>query len=190
MNALRHWKIIASLTAIFVAGAVTGSVLTYQIVRNVVRARTNPDQWSMHILQDYRTRLDLTDEQVEVIRPKMMMAGRELRLVRSDFSQQLQQILRQANAEIVKELTPEQREQFELLKKEQAQRFRGRPGQMMPAGPVRPGGFNRPSGGGKYQPNRLNGERPQHRPDFETRSPGDEKSKGVNSLLNPPQKEK
>ena len=42
MEALRQWKIVGSLTAIFIAGAVTGGVITFQVVKSIVRARSNP----------------------------------------------------------------------------------------------------------------------------------------------------
>ncbi|MGB0581904.1 MAG: hypothetical protein ACPGVU_19590 [Limisphaerales bacterium] len=125
---LRHWKIVLSLALIFIAGAVTGSVVTFKIVKQVVNARTNPDQWSGRILREYRDRLQLTPVQIERIKPRMMEAGRELKDTRSEFTQAYGQIFRRVHTEIYEELRPEQREMFRRIREEKMAKFRMRQG--------------------------------------------------------------
>ena len=126
MDALKHWKIILSLTAIFVAGAVTGSVITFKVVRNVVKARTNPDLWSSRVLRDYKHRLKLTPEQIEHIRPLMMEANREMKMTRGDYLQAHGQLIRELHASLDQELTSEQRRVLDNIRNEQMRRFRER----------------------------------------------------------------
>jgi|GEM_PF-814325 len=135
MEPLRNWKIIVSLAAIFIAGAVTGSVITFQVVKTIVRSRTNPDQWSARIMREYRHHLQLTPDQVEHIKPRMMEANRQMKLMRTDLMQQHGQIYRQIHAEIMEILTPQQREVFKRLRQKKMARFqeqqpnlRNRPG--------------------------------------------------------------
>jgi len=123
---LKHWKIILSLSFIFIAGAVTGSVVTFKIVKQVVNSRTNPDQWSGRILREYRHRLQLTPEQMDRIKPGMIEAGREMKETRSEFKQAYGQIYRRVHAEIFQELTPKQREMFRRIRYEKMARFRMR----------------------------------------------------------------
>lgn len=123
MEPLRNWKIILSLTAIFVAGAVTGSVITFQVVKSIVRSRTNPDQWSARIMREYRHHLQLTPDQVEHIKPRMMEANRQMKLMRTDLMQQHGQIYRQIHSEIMQVLTPQQREAFKRLRQKKMARF-------------------------------------------------------------------
>lgn len=126
MEPFKHWKIVLSLTSIFVAGAITGGVVTFQVVRSVVRARTNPDQWSARVLRDYRDRLELTKEQQERIRPLLMEAGREMKQTRAEFMQTHAGLMRKINAALLRELSPEQRKVFEEIREEQKHRFRER----------------------------------------------------------------
>jgi len=143
MAAFKHWKIVFSLVSIFVAGAITGGVVTFQVVRGVIRARTNPDQWSGRVFRDYRHRLDLTDEQQARLRPMMMEAGREMKRTRAEFMQSHGQLMRNIHTSLMRELTPEQRAVFEEIREEQMRRFRERgfPGE-------RP--FPGPDGRGKF----------------------------------------
>jgi hypothetical protein len=120
------FKVIASLVAIFVTGAITGSVITFQVVKRVVNARTNPDQWPDRVLREYKHRLDLTPRQMDQIRPKMAAAGRELKFARTDFAQNYSAILRQTNEDIFQALTPEQRERFKQFRREQMGKMRNR----------------------------------------------------------------
>ena len=126
MEALRQWKIVGSLTAIFIAGAVTGSVITFQVVKSIVRARSNPDQWSTRVMREYRHHLQLTPEQVDQIKPRMMEAHRQMKMTRSDLMQEHGQIYRQLHMEIMQVLTPEQRDAFRRLREKKMARFRER----------------------------------------------------------------
>ncbi|MBL6764736.1 MAG: hypothetical protein ISQ14_07260 [Verrucomicrobiae bacterium] len=126
MEPIRHWKIILSLTAIFVAGAVTGGVITFQVVRSVVRSRTNPELWSNRILHDYKDRLDLSEEQLNRIRPQMAAAGKEVMKTRQQFMQVHGELLKELHDSLLRELTTEQRQIFKEIREEQMQRFRER----------------------------------------------------------------
>lgn len=183
---LKHWKIILSLSLIFVAGAVTGSVVTFKIVKQVVNSRTNPDQWSGRILREYRHRLKLTPAQIERIKPRMMEAGRDLKATRSDFNQAYGQIFRRVHAEIFQELTPKQREMFRRIREEKMAKFRMRQAgqQNMMSRPNNP--MNRtgrmPGERQRYFEEKLKRERmreqPGRRPEFDPKTPPEKKTDG------------
>ncbi len=116
-----------SLSVIFVAGAVTGSVITFQIVKQLVRSKSNPDQWSTRVLREYKRRLNLSAEQIERIRPRLMEANQDLKNARSEFARAHGQVFLDIHASLDEELTPEQRQSFRRLRTEQLQRFHARP---------------------------------------------------------------
>lgn len=124
MNIHKHWKIILSLTLIFITGAVTGSVITFQVVKRVVSNRTNPDQWSARVLREYRKHLQLTPEQINRIKPRMIEASRNLKAARTEFAQMHRLVFRDIHSDLMEELTPEQREMFKRVREEQMQRYR------------------------------------------------------------------
>jgi hypothetical protein len=126
MEPLKHWKIILSLAAIFMAGAVTGGVITFQVVRQVVRTRTNPEQWPGRVLRDYQHRLHLAPDQQERIRPILSEAGRKMQRNRAEYIKAHADLLHEVHSTLVHELTPAQSEIFEEIRREQMQRFRDR----------------------------------------------------------------
>ena len=69
MTALSKWKISAYLAALFAAGAVTGSVVTWKIARQTMSRPPGGKAMAAHWCQELREKLDLNDEQVRQIEP-------------------------------------------------------------------------------------------------------------------------
>ncbi len=115
MSFLRHWKIAALLVTLFVVGVVTGAVLTIAIVKK--KAQEN-DNWPAATYRLYKKRLKLTPEQEQKLKPTFELAGDELRTIRRDTLQEVLGVIRRANVEIEKELTPAQKVEFEKLRED------------------------------------------------------------------------
>jgi len=116
-------KISLYLTALFLAGVVTGSFLTHQIGKRIVAHMMQPSVMAEHWRRDLEGKLRLTPDQSQKIKP-IIADGMET--FRSAFHDQMQISLSNCNARIAVELTPEQRAKFAEVEKEQQEFIRSR----------------------------------------------------------------
>ncbi|MCD6052018.1 MAG: hypothetical protein K0Q55_3436 [Verrucomicrobia bacterium] len=123
MSFLRHWKIAALLAALFVVGVVTGAVLTIAIVKK--KADEN-DNWQRATYQLYKKRLKLTPEQEQRLKPAFELAGEDFRAVRRAALRDILDAVRRVNVEVEKELTPEQKVEFDKLREDLRKHFEDR----------------------------------------------------------------
>jgi len=108
MNTARNWKIIVSLTGLFLLGAASGAFLTLKITRQTAVE----EKWTHRTLRDYEQRLQLTPAQVAKLRPLFQQTSTELRQLRATTVTNLHAAIRRMNEQMAKELTPEQRQLF------------------------------------------------------------------------------
>lgn len=126
MNKLTKWKLISYLVALFLAGGVTGAVLTHKLddKRPGPRGPGGPGgrgdrgDFTLHIKEKLQTKLDLTPQQMEKIQPLLEKSGAELRKEHEESMKQFGKIIDDLNAQIVTVLTPEQKTKFEEMQKE------------------------------------------------------------------------
>jgi hypothetical protein len=116
MSILRHWKIVVALTALFIVGVATGAVLTVGVIRH--KLTSNNNDWPQTAYRLYKHRLKLTPEQDEKLKPTFAHAGDDLRAIRRDTMLNIFGVIRQVNTDVEKELTPEQKVEFEKLREE------------------------------------------------------------------------
>lgn len=100
-------KIILAMVGIFVAGAVVGGLAT-DAWRKHTRARFTAREFSERHFQRMVDYLELTDEQVERIRPMMTEFADQIKGVRRESFGEIREIFDQMNSHLVAELTPEQ----------------------------------------------------------------------------------
>ena len=142
MNPLNHWKIILTMLAIFATGTVTGSMVTVRVIKGVIARRTAPDYWVAGLMREYERRLELTPEQSPKVRVIVERAGSELRRVRATVGTEIAQVVRTAQEDVARELTPEQLVKFDELRRDQRQRLLERLSNAPPPkGKRPPGGF-------------------------------------------------
>lgn len=130
MNALTV-KIAASLVVLFGLGAATGAVATRKLLPRAdsAAARTPVEErWSHARFQEYRTRLNLSPQQVAAITPHFRQFGQEVRELREELRSRLAASVRDLNEHIARELTPEQRKALWNLAQERRQRRDNDPG--------------------------------------------------------------
>lgn len=118
-------KITVSLLALFGLGAATGVVGARKLAPGWTTAPARlpvEERWSHARLEEYRTRLDLTPEQIAAIAPHFRQFGRDMRQMREDLRGRFAASLRDLNENIARELTPEQRKALWRLVQERWQR--------------------------------------------------------------------
>ena len=116
-------KIVFYLVALFLAGVVTGAVLTHQIGRRMMMKAMRQDAMAEHWRRDLEKKLNLTPEQSQQIG---VIIKDGMGTFRSVLNEQMQSGLSNCNARIADELTPEQKIEFEKIQKEQQEFIRAR----------------------------------------------------------------
>ena len=113
---MSKWKISIYLIALFLAGVVTGAVLTHQIGRQIMMKAMRQDAMAEHWRRDLEKKLSLTPEQSQKIAPIINDGMNAFRTVLHD---QMLGALSNCNACIAAELTSEQRTNFAKIEQEQ-----------------------------------------------------------------------
>lgn len=124
---LPHWKISLSLVAIFLAGTVTGAVLTLRVVKRVAAEQSRFERLPDLILARLKSRLALTPEQTARLQPAVDQATRELRELRAQAGASIAQTLNTLDTRIERELLPEQKPKFEQLRRDLRAKLHLRP---------------------------------------------------------------
>ena len=116
MKQLKPWLLIV---LVFCAGFAGGVVATRIAVRHfVLRAVRDPNFMRERIEHRIAARLRLDAKQRERLHEILLNTQGDLRSLRSEFQPRFHSILNQAQTEIASELTPEQRERFDRLQRE------------------------------------------------------------------------
>ena len=116
-------KISLYLSALFLAGVVTGAILTAHIGRRMMMRVMQPDALAGRWQHDLDKRLNLSAAQSQKIRPIMTDGLNNFGTVLRD---QAGLVLSNCNARIELELTPEQKIKFAEIEKEQQAFIRSR----------------------------------------------------------------
>ena len=125
-------KLIAGLSAIFVAGIVVGGSAGYGYAKKghapkVTEQRKEPapkrefaEKWCSRLIDD----LGLTPEQVGKIKPITEQTSAELKLVNAENHERVRAIFKASHEKIKTILTPEQLEKFEQRNREREMRYK------------------------------------------------------------------
>ena len=113
---MSKWKISLYLLALFLAGVVTGAILTQQIGRRMMMRVMQPEAMAGRWQKDLETRLNLSAAQSQKIGP----------IITDGMHDQVGLALSNCNARIALELTPEQKIKFVEIEKEQQAFIRSR----------------------------------------------------------------
>jgi hypothetical protein len=116
----RKLKITLYLAAIFVTGVVTGMFISKLIVARMMPSR---EKMVDHWCDDLRSKLDLSPEQMQKIRP---IIEKDMTDFKDDLCRQMVGNLSSCNAQIAGELTPAQKVKLEQFQKEQEAFIRSR----------------------------------------------------------------
>jgi hypothetical protein len=126
MNRLSKLKIASYLTAIFLAGAATGSVLTYSTECHKLFAPPCQKEMAKTYCSQLKSKLNLSQDQCKHIGP---IVDDTLAEVAAILSAQLSTTISNSNARICCELTPEQKAIFRAMIKEREEVIRKKLGE-------------------------------------------------------------
>ncbi|MBI2815186.1 MAG: hypothetical protein HYX71_12990 [Opitutae bacterium] len=112
------WKVVVVLIGIFVAGGVTGGLVTLRVIRERFNKRPVPEEWAPRQLKRLVDRLALTPEQQEQIRPIVRHHMEQLNRLRTQSLADTQMRVEIMQRDIAQKLTPEQRAKFERINRE------------------------------------------------------------------------
>ena len=117
MKVFRYWKIILGLTLVFAAGAVSGGVATRYLLARGLSKALNFDHWKAGTMQVLQDKLKLSPDQHQKIEKLVDERGHEIRATFGTTFHQCGHIMVQLQHEIDQELTPQQREIHEEMKR-------------------------------------------------------------------------
>lgn len=116
---MRHrWKIILGLTTLLLVGVAIGSLLTLRVAGRRPHFRKDMPDWSSRALSRYESRLDLTTEQVEKLKPLFDETGSKLMAMRKQAREEMKVLFRTLHDDVSTELNLDQRVKLEEFEKE------------------------------------------------------------------------
>ena len=121
MSSNRRWKIVSCLLAIAVASALAGALVGHRLARRHLEARNDPENWNEHVGREFDRVVKPSPEQAAKIQARLDLAVRELQAVRLDTIARSTNIIWRLVADVERELTPQQRKAFEVMKPKQAE---------------------------------------------------------------------
>ena len=128
MNGLNRNQILASLAAVFVAGAAAGVAVGYPLGRKTViqRPPRPPHDMAAHMLQQYRRELGLSTNQVAEVEPLIQEATQRVRALHKENFRQTDAIMKECNRRIVALLDAGQQQRFKDMEERRNKWFRER----------------------------------------------------------------
>jgi tRNA uridine 5-carbamoylmethylation protein Kti12 len=123
---MNRWKIAFYLVAIFLLGVASGAFIHWQITKYRNALPLTTERITEHILSRIDSRVNLTPSQRENIVPIIRKAASDIVVVNHNVRGQISVIISNADAQIARELTPEQRAKFEQMERERREFFRKR----------------------------------------------------------------
>jgi hypothetical protein len=121
----RTLKASLLITGIFACGVIVGGFGARRVAPPPAhRPPPAPDNFHPHVMRRLTSELGLDAGQSARIDPVIQRAGEELRVLRQESMRQSGAVLEKMNGAVSAELTPEQREKFEVLKEAQRARMK------------------------------------------------------------------
>jgi hypothetical protein len=112
------WKLVAVFAVLFLTGGVSGSLITYSLVRK--QALPNPTRnlhtWTENLMQKLARAGRLTPEQIAKIHPRVESVVKQMQSIQIQSMQQGSDALDAALAEIETGLNPDQQKRLELFR--------------------------------------------------------------------------
>jgi len=118
MKLLRYWKIILVLVLLFVAGVVSGSVATHQVIKRGFERALNFENWKAGVMHVLQSKLKLTPEQHQKIAVLVDERGREIKAEFGKSFNESGRILVHLQKDIDQQLTPQQRAVHDEMKRD------------------------------------------------------------------------
>jgi hypothetical protein len=112
------WKLALVFAVLFLTGGLSGSVITYSVLRR--QAFPNPTRnfhsWTANLMEKIQRAARLSPEQSAKIRPRVEAAVKQMQSIQVQSMQQGSDALDAALAEIEPELNPDQQKRMERFR--------------------------------------------------------------------------
>jgi hypothetical protein len=118
MKALGRWKLGLYVLAIFLAGGGTGAFITWQVRQRIPVSPLSPEEIGARLRSRFKSRLDLTADQVQKIDPMIDQAMRQVEVIRKDTANRVFANVSHLHEQVVIVLTPEQKAKFDVVERE------------------------------------------------------------------------
>ncbi len=116
-----RWKITLILVALVLVSGAAGGFVGYHYARAIFRKRSNPEDWNVRAMRALDSGLHLTPEQHGRIQTIIDGGVEEFKGIRVETIDKSNRILERMIAEVDRELTPEQRVEFDKFKERRVQ---------------------------------------------------------------------
>ena len=130
MNGLTKWKAVVYLTAIFLAGGVSGFFVAGKVEKQKASKPLDSKQISKEVAVSFRdrchARLNLTPVQAKKIDGIIERYSAKILAVHEEKRTRIRQMCDGRNSQILAELTPAQQEVFEQMAKERKESWRSK----------------------------------------------------------------
>ncbi len=112
------WKLALVFAVLFLTGGLSGSVITYSVLRRHVlpNPTRNFHSWTENLMEKIQRNARLTPEQSAKIRPRVEAAVKQMQSIQVQAMQQGSDALDAALAEIEPELNPDQQKRLERFR--------------------------------------------------------------------------
>jgi hypothetical protein len=112
------WKLVVVFAVLFLTGGVSGSLITYSVVRKQVMPNPtrNVHTWTENLMQKLERAGGLTPEQSAKIQPRVEAAVKQMKSIQIQSMQQGSDVLEAALAEIETGLNPDQQKRLERFR--------------------------------------------------------------------------
>ena len=124
MNSLGKWKLGFYLLALFLAGAGSGALITWQVCRRTPVAPRPPAEIGARLRARFQSRLALTPDQLQKISPMIDQAMRRVEDIRKETASHVFANVSNLHEQVILVLTPEQKVKFEELERERREYLR------------------------------------------------------------------
>jgi Spy/CpxP family protein refolding chaperone len=121
MNTLSTGRIVAYFFAVFLAGGVTGNFIGMRIAKQTALKPPQMEDMSTRMCRRLQTRLGLTADQMENIKPIIDKSSQKIGAVHRDCMHRIADMVKQSYAEISAQLTPEQQQRLQELEQERSE---------------------------------------------------------------------
>jgi len=116
MNFRRYALIVCCLVGLALVSGLAGALIGHRVARCRMEARNDPGNWNEHVTQEFVRIVNPTAEQGPKIQAHLDRAVQDLLVIRSETIAKTTNVIWRLVADVERELTPEQRKAFEVMK--------------------------------------------------------------------------
>lgn len=133
---LSRWSVAFYVALVFLSGVLLGGYgyRAYNAGTVAAKSKTSPEEYKKRYLNEYRTRLQLSPEQVSKLEMILDETRARFHEARQKIDPEMKSIQSEQIDKVNQMLSPDQRGEYEKMRKEREEKMRKRGGPRMPPG--------------------------------------------------------